>query len=62
MKNLRKKKGHSLGNEAENREDSVVMSQAEESPGIRRLRVLRIGYLEIRRPQNYNALRAKATE
>ena len=48
--------------EAENREDSVVMSQAEESPGIRRLRVLRIGYLEIRRPQNYNALRAKATE
>ena len=59
---LKKKKSHSLGNEAENREDSVVMSQVEESPGIHRLRIWRIRYLEIRRPENYNTLRAKATE
>ena len=62
FKKKKKKKSHSLGNEAENREDSVVMSQVEESPGIHRLRILRIRYLEIRRPQNYNTLRAKATE
>lgn len=64
MKNLKKKGGgcYSLGNEAENGEDNVIMSRAKESPGIHRLRILRIGYLERRRPQNYNALRAKATE
>ena len=55
----KKKKSHSLGNEAENRE---ATSQVEERPGICRLRILRIGNLEIRRPQNDNTLRAKATE